>query len=207
MRVPPPPGLPSKLDLACVVAGAIALMVETQQDSIGLVCLGDQVEEAIPAKQGQTQLALLFQHLSKPPGKGGGRFGDLVRDVTGRLNKRGIVFLFSDALDDPEALLSAMKNLRVREQDVTLVHLLDRNEIDFPFDRMTEFRHPETGKKIVGDPAALRAGYLSRLQAHLQKIESYCKKAQADYLRLDNSDDLSKLLMLHFIRRLTRGGN
>lgn len=207
MRVPPPPGLPSKLDLACVVAGAIALMVETQQDSIGLLCLGDRVEEAIPAKQGQMQLSIIFEHLANPHGKGGGRFGDLVRDVTGRLGKRGIVFLFTDALDDPEVVFSAMKNLRVREQDVTLVHLLDRNEIDFPFDRMTEFRHPETGRKIVGDPAALRAGYLARFQAHLEKIESYCKKAQADYLRLDNSDDLSKLLMLHFIRRLTRGGN
>jgi uncharacterized protein (DUF58 family) len=207
MRVPPPAGLPSKLELACVIAGAIALMVETQQDSIGLLCLGNQIDEAIPAKQGAMQLALVFQHLANPTGKGGGRFGNLVREVSGRLSKRGIVFLITDALDDPEVLLSAMKDLRVREQDVTLIHLLDRNELEFPFDRMTEFRHPETGERIVGDPAVLRANYLARLNAHLEKIENYAQRAQADYLRLDNGADLSKLLLMHFIRRLMRGGN
>src|SRR5262249_12453517 len=143
----------------------------------------------------------------RPPGQGGGRFGDLVRDVTGRLGKRGIVFLLTDALDDPEVLLTAMKNLRVRGQDVTLVHLPDRNDLESPFDRMTEFRHPETGERIIGDPAVLRANYLARLHAHLQKVENYAQRAQADYLRLDNGADLSKLLLLHFIRRLMRGGN
>ena len=32
-----------------------------------------------------------------------------------------------------------------------------------------------------------------------------CQKAQAEYLELVNSDDLGKLLTLHFIRRLTEG--
>src|SRR5436305_6972513 len=50
MRVPPPSGLPSKLELAASIAGAVAVMAEGQQDSVGLLCLGDGVEEAIPAR-------------------------------------------------------------------------------------------------------------------------------------------------------------
>ncbi|MDP6505277.1 MAG: DUF58 domain-containing protein, partial [Planctomycetota bacterium] len=60
MRVPPPEGLPGKLDLASTVAGAVAMMVETQQDGVGLMCLGDGIEEHIPARQGKAHLALLF---------------------------------------------------------------------------------------------------------------------------------------------------
>lgn len=206
MRVPPPPHLLSKIELACVIAGAIAVMAQGQQDSVGLTTLGNRIEEDIPPRQGQAHLSLLFQHLSKPRGGGGGRFGRLVHEMAGRLGTRGLVFLLSDALDDPEELESALKTLRVRQQDVTLIHLLDRNEIDFPFDRMTVFVHPETGDRLVGDPAVLRANYLSRLNAHLDRVESACQKAQADYLRLDNSADLSRLLVLHFLRRLTRGG-
>ena len=71
---------------------------------------------------------------------------------------------------------------------------------------MTEFRHPESGARIVGDPAALRANYQSRLAAHLDKVKNYCQRAQADYLRLANDDDLGRLLALHFIRRLVQGG-
>src|SRR5205823_11502191 len=80
MRVPPPAGLPGKLDLACIIAGAIALMVQGQQDCVGLMFLGDRIEEDIPAKQGAAHLALIHQHLANPTGGGGGRFGELVQE-------------------------------------------------------------------------------------------------------------------------------
>jgi uncharacterized protein (DUF58 family) len=205
MRVPPPPGLPAKLELASSIAGAVAVLAEGQQDSVGLLCVGDKVEEAIPARQGKAHLNLLFQHLGTPRGAGGGRFGQLVLDSGVHFGTRGMVFLLTDALDEPEQLFRALKDLRVRQQDVTLLHILDRNEREFPFDRMTEFRHPETGERVVGDPAVLRASYLRRLQTHIDKVQSCCRKSQADYLLLDNGNDLGKLLALHFLRRLLRG--
>ena len=206
MRVPPPAGAMSKLEVGAVIAGAVAIMVETQQDSVGLTCIGDQIDQHIPAKQGKAHLSLLYQHLGNPPGDGGGRFGDLVSQATGRLGTRCVVFLITDGLDNPDQLLRAMQGLRVREHDVTLVQVLDHNEVEFPFDRMTEFRHPESGARIVGDPADLRARYHSRLAAHLETIEGNCKRAQADYVRLHNRDDLAKLLTLHFVRRMAQGG-
>jgi uncharacterized protein (DUF58 family) len=206
MRVPPQAGLPGKLDLACVIAGAVATLAEGQQDASGLAFVSDRVDEFIPARQGKVHLALLYQHLGAPPGGGGGRFGVLVKELSPRLGSRGVVLLLTDALDDPDVLLAALKDLRVREQDVTVIHVLDRKELEFPFDRMTEFRHPETGRRLVGDPASLRANYLRRLHAHLERVEAVCQKAQADYLRLDNGADLARLLALHLIRRLLRGG-
>jgi uncharacterized protein (DUF58 family) len=206
MRVPPPAGLPSKLELAATIVGAVAMMVESQQDSVGLLCVGSQIDEYIPARQGKAQLQLVYQHLNQPRGDGAGRFGDLVREAGERLGSRGMVLLVTDALDDPAALLAALKHLAVRRQDVTLIQVLDRNELEFPFDRLTEFRHPETGQRIVGNPGALRAKYLERLQAHLDQVRDACRRARADYLRLDNGDDLSRLLALHFVRRALGGG-
>jgi uncharacterized protein (DUF58 family) len=206
MRVPPPAGLPSKLELACVVAGAVAVLVEGQQDSVGLVCVGDRIEESIPARQGKLHLALLMQHLACPRGDGGGRFGRLVLETAPHFATRGMVLLVTDALDDPDLLCQTLTNLRVRQHDVTLVQVLDRNEREFPFDRFTEFRHPESGERLIGDPARLRVNYLRRLQAHLDRVQAVCRKAQADYLLLDNGDDLGRLLALHLIRRSMRRG-
>src|SRR5262249_54103476 len=110
MRVPPPTGLPGKLNLACVIAGAIATLAEGQQDSIGLVFIGDRIDEFIPARQGKAHLATLYQHLGGPPGGGGGRFGALVKEVSPRLGSRGVVFLLTDALDDPEVFLAALRD-------------------------------------------------------------------------------------------------
>ncbi len=206
MRVPPSDGLPSKMDIAAVIVGAVSTMVINQQDSAGLYCLGDRIEERIPPKQGLNHLALIYQHLDKPKGKGGGSFGELVEQSTHRLGSRSVVFIVSDGLDDPDSLFNSLKGLCVRGQDVVFFQVLDRDELNFPFDKMTEFRHPESGRKIVGDPALMRARYLARLQQHLDKIEQCCKKTRVDYLRLNNSEDLTKLMTSHFLRRLLLKG-
>ena len=44
------------------------------------------------------------------------------------------------------------------------------------------------------------------LALNIERVETNCQKAQAEYLRLDNGADLARLLALHFIRRLLRGG-
>ncbi|HUS57706.1 MAG TPA: DUF58 domain-containing protein [Planctomycetota bacterium] len=118
MRVPPADGLPSKMELACVIVGAVATMVVNQQDSAGLCCLGDRIEEQIPPKQGLIHLSQIYQHLENPRGKGGGGFGRLVRQATGHLGSRSMVIVATDAFDDLPPLLDALKGLCVRTKDV-----------------------------------------------------------------------------------------
>lgn len=202
MRVEPPPGLPSKLDLAATIVAAAATMVAAQQDSAGLYCLGERIEERIPARQGMRHLAMLMQHLADPRGSGGGRLGELLAEAAPHLRSRGVIFVVSDLLDDLEPTFAALGNFCARQQDVTLFQIMDRRELEFPYDRLTEFRHPESGAKVVGDPNALRAKYLSRLREHIERIEAFARKMRIDYLRIHNGEDLVNILRSHFLRRL-----
>ena len=115
-------------------------------------------------------LAELFRQLENPPGRGGGAFGERVIEAGSRLGSRGMVVLLTDALDDPESLQAGLQRLRIRRHDATVIQILDRREAEFPYDRMTEFRHPESGRRIVGDPASLRERYLKRLGAHVERV-------------------------------------
>ena len=99
----------------------------------------------------------------------------------------------------PQPLITVLgvKYLHLRVEDGTDLYV--------PFDQLTEFRHPETGERIIGDPAVLKTRYLERLQAYRVEIVAACQKAQAELLQLHNGDDLARLLSLHFIRRLAEG--
>jgi uncharacterized protein (DUF58 family) len=205
MRVAAPDSLPTKLELGCIIAGAIATMAISQQDSAGLLCFGDRIEECIPTKQGLQHLALIYQHLADPPGKGGGAFGELLQEAVLTLGSRGMIVVITDGLDDLAPLFDGLKQLRTRGNDVSLFQILDRNEVQFPYDRMSEFRHPESGARIVGNPVQMRGQYLSRLQAHLDELEAFCKRRHVDYLRLHNGDDLLNLLSGHLLRRMLSG--
>ncbi len=204
MRVPAWEGHPGKLGMGAVIAGAIGAMGQAQRDAVGLICLGDRLEPQIPARQGEAHLALIYRQLENPPGRGGGAFGERVIEAGSRLGSRGMVVLLTDALDDPEALLGALQRLRIQRHDAIVIQILDRREVEFPYDRMTEFRHPENGRRVIGNPASLRERYLERLKAHVDRIRDICRKSEADHLFLHTGDDLRKLLALHFIRRLIR---
>ncbi|MBM4163385.1 MAG: DUF58 domain-containing protein [Lentisphaerae bacterium] len=204
MRVPAEGGRPTKLELAATITGALAMMAVSQQDSAGLFCIGDMIDEAIPARQGMRHLALLFQHLGVPRGQGGGKFGEIAWTTLQQIGRRGVTFVLTDALDPLDPLIETLKGLMVREQDVTLIQVLDEAELTFPFDKMTEFRHPETGRRIMGDPQALRDRYLARITAHVEKVRLFCIQHGVDYLRLHTGDDLAALLSSHFVQRLVR---
>ncbi len=204
MRVPPPDGLPSKLDLAAAITGAIATMVVAQQDSAGLCLIGDKIEERIPARQGMNHLAQLFQHLGAPRGSGGGEFGAQLAHLGGHVQSRGMVFAITDALDEPEPLYRSLRSMVARQNDVTLLQVMDRNEMEFPFTRMTEFRHPETGVKLAANPTDVRDRYLQRLREHQATLQTFCRKARIDYVPVQNNADLVVLLRSHFLRRLMR---
>jgi len=205
MRVQAERGLPGKLELAATIVGAVATMVIAQQDSAGLYCIADGVAVHIPPSQGLRHLSLLFQHLSDPPGSGGGDFGKLAQRPMQEIGRKGVAFVVSDAIDPPEELFETLKGLMVREQDVTLFQILDKAELEFPFDKMTEFRNPETDQRIMGDPLRLKQQYLKRMNSHLQDIEQFCNRTGVDYVRIHNGDDLVNLLASHFIQRLVRG--
>ncbi len=205
MRVPPPRGLPGKLELASVVAGALAIMASGQQDAVGLYCIGDRIEERIPARQGEQHRHEILRHLGAPRGSGGGGFGKRLLEAGAQAGTRCLLFVLTDALDDLDELAVALRQLRERQQDVTLIRIFDRRELDFPFEQMTEFRHPESGERVIGNPVLLRERYRQRLAAHREQVRGICRKAQADLLELDTAGDLTQLLTVHFIRRLTEG--
>ncbi|MBM4148760.1 MAG: DUF58 domain-containing protein [Lentisphaerae bacterium] len=205
MRVPAAGDRLTKLELASTIAGAIAMMAVNQQDSAGLFCLGDVIDEMIPARQGKRHLALLFQHLGEPAGKGGGKFGELAWEAMQRIGRKGVTVILTDALDDFQPMFDTLKGLAVRQQDVTLLQVLDEAELTFPFDTMTEFRHPESGQRIMGDPMQLRTSYLERLEAHQSELRVFCEQHGVDYLRVHNGDDLVSLLSTHLLQRLVRG--
>jgi len=86
-----------------------------------------------------------------------------------------------------------------------LLQILDEAELTFPFNVMTEFRHPESGQRIMGDPMQLKTRYLERLESHQTQLRTFCEQRGVDYLQVHNGDDLAKLLSTHLLQRLARG--
>jgi glycine/D-amino acid oxidase-like deaminating enzyme len=94
-----------------------------------------------------------------------------------------------------------MQMLRRRGHDLVLLHLLDDDELDFPFDGPTRFEGLELPDHIACNPRALRDGYLAELESFLAGVRQQAAAARCDYSLIRTSEPLDAALVRFLSRR------
>lgn len=205
-EVPGRDGL-SKYDYAATVAASIAYLVIQQQDAAGLVLFDDAVREVLPAGSQPVHLQRLLSLLETFRGGPRTDLGAALGEVSEKIRRRGLLVLVSDLLDEPGRVLSGLRRLRSRRQDVVVFHVLDRDEVEFPFDRMTRFEGmEEPASEVLCDPRALRAAYLEGLGEFRSALRAGCLAERIDYVPLDTSTPLDVALSGYLARRSSAVG-
>jgi len=117
------------------------------------------------------------------------------------LTKRGMVVLISDLLDDPDMVIRGLKHFRFRGSDVIVFHVLDPDEIRFPFDRATRFEDLETHEEIMAVPLIVRDHYLREIHGLIDRYKRELGAAGIEYRLLDTSEPLELALASYLSTR------
>ena len=94
-----------------------------------------------------------------------------------------------------------MKQLRSRGNDVIVFHLLDRDELEFPFKEATLFQDLEEDLRLLTDPYAVRSAYLKTIHALIEDYRKSCASELIDYSLLDTSVGLDRALIRYLTWR------
>jgi len=194
----------SKLEYAQCLAASLAWLVLRQQDAVGLVTLDEQLRDRLPPSSKAAHLNPLLQILESAKPQRKTALGPLLKQLAPTFRKRGIVIVISDLFEDVASLAEGLKRLRRQRHDTIVLQVLDRAEMDFPFDRPALFKGLEGCPEIVTDPRSLRHAYLRELDNHLRAVRRICREAEADYrlVRTDQPLDaaLSALLSARMVK-------
>jgi uncharacterized protein (DUF58 family) len=194
-------GARSKYDLACTAAAAMAYLVLQQADSVGLSLVANGIRAFLRPSGQLNQLRETCRAMADGPFPGAGGIARGVDELAGRTGRRGIVFLFSDLLDDVPDILAGLQHLRYQKHEVVLFHTLDAAELDFPFRHTTLFKGLEGLPEILTDPAGIRDSYLKALHSHIAAVEAGCRRLEIDYVRLRTDADLGHDLAAYLQKR------
>jgi len=164
-----------------MLAAHLAYLLLRQQDAVGLVLVGDTTHGFLPPRARSAHLVDFCGLLDTVVPRGGTALeSGLLRLVEGGRG-RGLVFVFSDFFAPLEAVKQALAQVRARRHAVLLVHVLDPDEVQFPFDRLTRFRSMESEAHLLVEPRAIRGAYLAALAAFRQKIAKMGEELGAGY--------------------------
>lgn len=194
---------PSKFQYAQYVAASLSYMMLHQLDAVGLITHDTRVRSIIPPKANPKHLLNLLRTLesTKPGGETG--MAAIWNELASHyLKRRGMVIILSDFFDDLDELTKALRHLKHRNHEVILFHVLDPDELEFPFGRLTQFRNLERGddKRMV-DARRVRDEYLRNFDEFRTQLRRRAGNMHMDYHLLRTDQPVDRALGIYLSRR------
>jgi uncharacterized protein (DUF58 family) len=195
-------GVFNKYEYTCTLAASLAYLLLRQQDAVGAVAFDDKVRAQVPVRSRRTHLQSVIETLAVSQPRDKTNMYAVLRSVAEASPRRGMMILCSDLLTDTEGTLRGLKLLRQRGHDVLVFHVMDDDELDFPFSGPTRFEGLEADMFLNCNPRALREGYLEALTQFLDNVRRNCARQVVDYALIRTSDALDAALATYLSNRL-----
>jgi len=192
----------NKYEYACTLASSLAYLVLKQQDAVGCISFDERIRMKIPTRSKRNHIFSVIDSLnvSQPADKT--EMYSLMRSVAETYPRRGMMVVVSDLLADPQSTLKGLRLLRQRGHDVMVFHVMDDDEIEFPFSGPTRFEGLESLDHLNCNPRALREGYLEALNEFLDELRRGCARNTVDYALIPTSTPLDAALATYLSNRL-----
>jgi hypothetical protein len=127
--------------------------------------------------------------------------------VTDSTSGRGMIIIISDLLVDRAPFFRGLEMLCHRQHDILVFHVLDDDEMQFPFSGTTKFEGMEQLPELICDPRALRDAYLEALDEYLIEVRRGCYRRGIDYMLVRTSDYVDAVLAQFLHSRMAMKGS
>jgi uncharacterized protein (DUF58 family) len=196
-------GALDKYNYACTIAACLAYLLLRQQDAVGCITFDEEVRQIVPARSQHTHIDAIIKALDVSRPRDKTNIEKVLRRVAEHAPGRGMIVLVSDLLVDREPLFRGLEMLRHGRHDVLVFHVLDEDEITFPFAGTTRFEGMENiEENLLCDPRALRDGYLEALEEYLVEVRRGCARKAIDYMLVHTNEYLDAVLSRFLHQRM-----
>jgi uncharacterized protein (DUF58 family) len=160
----------------------VAHLASRRSDGLGLSIFADDEVASLPPRARRDHVGELFKLLEGATPKGTTDALGALESVSARMTRNSLVVLVSDLLDVGEEIVGPLGVLRRRGADILLLHTLDRDELDFPFDGVVRFEDLEGDREVQVDAPGVREAYLEEVKAFLERTQAACAERDVRYL-------------------------
>jgi len=196
-------GAVTKLEYAKILAASLSYMLIHQQDSVGLGLFSDKLETYLPPKSSRVYLKNILIEINNVIASNKTNTAECLNSVSEKIKRRGMVILISDFFDDVEKVLTALKKLHYKKNDVILFQILDPIEENFAFEKSGVFVDLETREEMTTQPHQIQAAYQTAFKEYLSRLKKECLSFGIEY-NLINTNEPFDTALLSFIKRRSK---
>ncbi len=191
----------TKLEYAASLAASLAWLLVRQADAAGLLLCAGEVVKAIPPQATAAHLQPIVEALGEAAPAGPTRLDAAVDWLVEHAPRRSAVVVLSDLFDEDRRLLKRLAQLSRRGHEVTIFHLLDPAELEFPFEDPTLFLSMEDARQVEATGREVKKGYLQLMGDWLAAVKREAAEADLDYVLCRTDRPLDEVLLPFLARR------
>jgi len=191
----------TKLQYASFLAAALAFLMIQQRDAVGLAFYDTELRTFLPPRSVRSYLNVLLSQLENLQPSGKTDIGRNLHTVAERIQRRGLVIVLSDFLDEPSNILSGLRHFRHDGHEVLAFHILDPMERSFAFKGDAKFVDLETDEEMPTQPWHIRRDYRHLLRNFIEQLKRGCREQHVDYNLLDTSVTYDTALFQYLTKR------
>lgn len=178
----------SKLQHVQWLATAFSHVIARQQDQVGLALLADGLSDPRPPGSRSAHVQGLQQAIETLKTQPTTDLATGLRDLFGRLSRRGVLVLMSDFLvEDLEPVFNSLRLFRHRHWEIVCLHIIHPEEERLPEGLAYRFEGLENDGRIDASPAEVRKLYEDRFAAHCATVRELSLAAGCDYRRVSTA--------------------
>ena len=184
----------SKFDYAATLVVSLAMLLTRQQDPVGLVLFDEKANTVLPPNATQSQVLVMSGLLERCVPARKTELGGLLRSLTDQSRRRSLMIIVSDLFTDLDLVYEGLNRLRFLGHEVLVLQVLDRDEMELPFDGPTIFRDIEGEEELFAEPWAFRRSYQRAMEEFLDGVRQECGKRGYDHVRFSTDEPLGTAL-------------
>ncbi len=190
-----------KLRYGAQLLTTLGYSVVKQNDKVALGTFDDSVRGWVQPSNAMAQIVRMTEHLDTIDPVEKTSMAECLMDLTSRTRRREIVMVFSDFLTDLDALEDALQQMRFRNHEVVLFHVLHHDERAFDFEGMVKFVGLELGDDQLTQTEDVRRGYLAALERFEARFAEMCARNRVELVPVDTSRDKAAVLVDYLNQR------
>ncbi len=190
-----------KIDYARILAATLSYFAYHQRDGVGLLTFDTEIRAHVPASRRAGQLPTILAEIDRIQPSQQTEFRKPLRHLAEFLTRRGMIVVISDLYDEPDSIISGLKQLKSKGNDLVVFHVMDDFELTFPFQDTAQFEDLETRKKLHVIPEYLRKQYLEILNDHMDKVRKGLTGARIDYVLMNTTRPMDAGLFAYLAAR------
>ena len=193
----------TKLAYASYLAAALAYLLAQQGDPAGLVLFDEKTRQYLPPRTRGGHIRDLLVALEAAYPAGRTEPARALAEIGEIADRRSLIVVFSDLLDAPAELADRLRQVRSRGNDVVLFHLLDPDEVELPYEDVTDFEglEPDDARRLLVDPRDLAASFRRESAALRERWRQTCLESRVEYRYAATSEPPAEVLRAFMFAR------